>query len=904
MPPLTPRTVRRRLGLESGEGGMFLLMGGLVALLLGAYTLAKVMRDALYLDQFGARNLPWMYVAVAVASALFVGIESLLARRIGRGWAGHVSQWLAIGISIMAALTYPVNPRLTALWFYVWTGSQAMMLLPHFWVLALDVWDSHRARRLFPVLSGFGLLGGLAGGGVAAWLTPVIQRTGLLWMLSALLVACHLLTLVVRRRRARPRSPSHSVTPLSFRQVIRRSTYIKVLAAALALSAVVSTMVDFQFKYFIKEIYQDPHDLTSFLGKFYVGLNVLALVFQFGASGWLLQRLGLGASTGIQPSTVIVFATMTALSSGFWAVVALRWIQGVVFQTLGKSSSEIYFAAIRPRERRLVKPAVDTLVERWSDAAAGVLLIIALHVLRVPIAVIAAMTAVIAAVWLVVLLRLNHDFGKAFQEALSTRWIEAETPPEAIRTPSARKALLDALQQNDARRIVLALRLSEQVGGSKVASAVRGCLRHADPAVRAAALQAMEAQGMPDRDGTAAALMADPEEVVRRAAVSYRLASNARPAAAARELLDRNDPALDRMVLDALWAHPWEVRNAVQFDWIDARIAGGTVDGAVSAARALGTRSGREAATRLKPLLERDDAEVRTAALLAAARRPDVRLVAAIQPLLLDPACHVEARQAMAAHGNAAVGPLSAMLAPDRPARERAIAARALAEIASPRAIGALMTLVRSTDLDDRRLGLRNLGRARGLFGKPVLTRSLAHRLFLRELRDYRACIDAADGLHASEAAELRLLGESYRESADTALERALLALAAWYEPRPLYGAFQRLACHDIESAAPALEFLGHALPRPVFRPLAELFDRRITRPAEDTDTAERLAGWIRGAWESGDDWLRACAVRAARLVPGLAAGFVPRADESPLVLAELEALAALGPAAAPVVSR
>src|SRR5207237_978407 len=82
------------------------------------------------------------------------------------------------------------------------------------------------------------------------------------------------------------------------------SSYIKVFVIGLALSVIVSTLVDFQFKYFIQRLYPDPHRLAEFLGIFYVVLNSLALLFQFGAAGWLLQRIGLGASTGLQPTTV------------------------------------------------------------------------------------------------------------------------------------------------------------------------------------------------------------------------------------------------------------------------------------------------------------------------------------------------------------------------------------------------------------------------------------------------------------------------------------------------------------------------------------------------------------------------------------------------------------------------
>ena len=148
-----------------------------------------------------------------------------------------------------------------------------------------------------------------------------------------------------------------------------------------------------------------------------------------------MQRLGLGPATALQPITAMLFTSWITISPVWWAIVAMRWIQGVVFQTLGKSSAEIYYTAIHPRERRRIKPAIDTLVERWSDAAVGVLLIVVLHTIGVRTAVVAVVTVVLAVAWIVVLFVLNRQYGRAFEETLSSRWIEPEATPEAIRTP-------------------------------------------------------------------------------------------------------------------------------------------------------------------------------------------------------------------------------------------------------------------------------------------------------------------------------------------------------------------------------------------------------------------------------------------------------------------------------------
>ena len=121
------------------------------------------------------------------------------------------------------------------------------------------------------------------------------------------------------------------------------------------------------------------------------------------------------------------------------------------------------------------------------------------------------------------------------------------------------------------------------------------------------------------------------------------------------------------------------------------------------------------------------------------------------------------------------------------------------------------------------------------------------------------------------------------------ALERAIQALACWYEPRPLFGVFERLRTRDPRAAAPALEYLGHVLPRSVFRPLSMRFEG----PEQESETCMSLSEAIRMAWTSKDAWLRACAVRASRHAPELDVDALFRTDEDrhPIVRAELERL-------------
>ena len=885
------------LGLEPDEGRALLLMGALVAVLLCAYTIAKVLRDSLFLAEFGALALPYAYVGVAVASVGFVWLESRIERRFTRVGAARFNQYTAIACSVAAALVFPLARRPTIALFYIWTGSQAMMLLPHFWGLALDLWDSRRARRLFPLLAGWGLVGGLAGGAFAGWSSSFMQHVGLMWTLPLLLVLAVAITRSVEQHRTSRPGPVVAPSMVSPWKIIRRSPYIVILVAAFALSVIVGTLVDFQFKYHVLRLFPNPRALTQFLGRFYVGLNALSLVFQFGVAGWLLQRLGLGWSTGLQPVALLAMAAWTTVGPGMWVIVAMRWLQGVLSNTLGKSTSEIYYTAIHPSERRRIKPAIDTLVERWSDAAVGLLLIVVLNMLHLPVKTIAILTAVLCAAWIVVLFLLERQYGRAFKQVLSSRWIGPETASEVLRMPAARRALLEALRADDERRIVLALQLSGATRDPAIVRAVRGCLDSEWPNVRTAAVEAMEAMRVPDPENRIARFLDDPNEGLRRAAVGYLLVQGPEPVAFASQLLDGGDVTLQRYAIDALFERPCEARAALTLAWIDARLASGSLENLLLAARALGVMSGPEPVERLRTLLKHNDTEVVSAALLSATRRPVPELLDVLQPLLLKPELFYSAREVVAAVGDPAVPALLHLLDEGQEHRVQALAARTLAHIGGRQAVEVLMTLVRGSDLRLRHVGLRGLARMRMRKGSPVLPRETAHRLFRRELHAYQEALDPAIALEAHTAPEVRLLAESFRESAEMALERALQALACWYDPRPLTGVLDRLKSRDRDIASPALEFLDHVLPRAVFHPVRRIFEEPPVPPEGEEAGSDSLAVWIEAAWKSEDGWLRACAVRAARFAPKLDRGVFASGDAGDLgVRAELAALAAVAP--------
>lgn len=876
------------------------LAGLLIALLLGAYTLAKILRDSLFITTFGARSLPYGYIAVAAAAAIFIWSEPRLIRSLKHSTASTVAHATAIGATVATALLFPFEKHWLVAAFYIWTGSQLMMLIPQFWVLALDLWDSRQARTIFPILTGCGLAGGLAAGAFANQATARLGIEGLLWSMALLLVLVGLLhRWLVTWRSARLRLPVPGDSESRVR-MLKRSSLLRFLILSLVLAVMISTLVDFQFKYLAERTFPDRQSLTRFFGTFYVVLNGSAIVGQFFLAGWILRNLGLAAAGSVQPATVLPLA-LTCIVSPIWSLVlALRWAQGVLFQTLGKSTTEIYFMAVRPPDRRRIKAAVDVIAERGADAFVGLFLAVLIAVSGVQLGLLAGLTACLAALLLVVQLRLHREYTHAFRDSLVGRWIPPEHAAESLRTAAARHALLEALESPDERQAILALEFCRVARFDAAATPIRACLKSPSLRVRAAAVRAMQALTVDDEEKLIPAFMTEEDESLRRAAVEYVVTQCEDPRAFVRDLLAGEGQALASSVLDVLDSHPRLATGALTLEWVDRHLRGTNADVRVSAARGLAHLRGPDAEARLRILVADPDLEVRRTALRAIAATGSRAFDAVLLPLLADRDLRSEARRALAAASDRVVPALERMALDQKGAGGDA-AARTLSLIASPAARAVLVRLARSEDPTLRHLGTRNLNRIRVARDEPVIARSLAHRLFLRDLGDYRQSRRRARTLAGASEPELRLLSESYAESADRALERACRALACWYEVSPLEGVYRKLRTGDSAAESQALEYLGEILPRREFRILRSM--ESVMPPMDDggSSTRTELSECIVRAWEGGDAWLRACAIRATGVVPGIdLAGFElgeENGEGNPLVEAEIERLRAAGKA-------
>src|SRR6476620_1829390 len=192
--------LRRFFDVRPGEGLRVLLSFLYVAIVAAAYLLAKPIRNSLFLDQYGAYPLVYVYAAVPGVLSLFVPVYARVAARFGSRavtvgslvfFSSHgVLFWYAFRFHAGAIAVQGSVAWLLPAAFYVWVNCFGVIATVQAWSFANSLFDTREAKRLFGLIAGGASLGAMAAGVLARVLVePVGGPVNLMLVLSALILA-------------------------------------------------------------------------------------------------------------------------------------------------------------------------------------------------------------------------------------------------------------------------------------------------------------------------------------------------------------------------------------------------------------------------------------------------------------------------------------------------------------------------------------------------------------------------------------------------------------------------------------------------------------------------------------------------------------------------------------------
>jgi ATP:ADP antiporter, AAA family len=884
--------IRRLLDIRRGEAALVTFSFAYVAVVSSAFLLAKPIRSGLFLGEYGAYALVYVYAAVPLALTVIVPLGSRMAARVGQRRMISGTLWFFCA----NVLLFWVLFRAGAFWvlpavFYVWVNIFAVIAPVQAWGFVSSLFDTRQAKRLFGVIGAGASLGALSGGLMGRELVaPLGGTVNLLLVLAGLLaVAALIVTAASRRLPGRPSRPDSigrhvSTSLLESLGTIARSPYLRLVTAMVFLVAIATQWISFQFSLVAEARFEGDADrLTRFFSSFNIYTGLAAFAVQLFATGPVLRTLGLTVAILALPLALGGGTALILLVPGFWAVlITAGFDQGLRF-SVDKASYELLYLPLTVRQRARVKAAIDMVVKGTADAVGAVVLGLAtqgflgLGGLGFGLRGTAALNLMTVGLWGVVAWRLRSAYVSAIAESIRTHRLEVERAATASVERTAASAIDAQLASLDTKEVAYALDVLEAQHASRPQNTVTALLHHPATDIRRRALRLLNESGIGGAAADVEPMIHDPDLETRTEALLY-LSRHTQldPIEAVRDLREFPEFSI-RASLGAFLAAPGRAQNVEAARLIlramitDDGPEAGRVRQEAARLVELRPEAFREELAWLLTAAEESE-DVLRPAVRAAARLRDVALAPSLIRRLDQPELADAVIQALADFGDDVLPIVRRALADEAlPVEARRELPIVLARIGSPAAARLLGDMLLQGDAALRYRIIASLNKLRQQREDTGVDVQMIELVLAAEIMGHYRSYQVMAALGPAPDPEDPIV-KRLRQAMDHELERIFRLMALMMPGLDLHSAYVGLRANDRLVRANALEFLERALKPDLVPLLLPLIDPEVSPEARVTVAnamvgarIESVEGAIGTLLASDDAWLRETA-RAAQL--------------------------------------
>jgi AAA family ATP:ADP antiporter len=486
------RIFSRIVKIKPGELKISALLFFYLLLVIAAYNVIKPIRNASLLDELGYQWLPLVYLLTAGVIGFVVAIHSKIQVQ--------VSRYTLITLSIFFFLVSCFVFRLFSgsgwqglpIIFWVWANIFIIVLNTQFWIVVNDVLNPREFKRLSGFFISGGILGGFIGGGLAGLLARENVDYNLLFLSAGLLSLCALVVYMIFRWHKRDSSAQQDEKRdetdkagtaskpgfLDSFNTVKKHKYLRLIAAIVVLTLVVSTLIDFQWNTIV-EVKREG-DLTSFFGYFNAGLMVFAFFLSILMTSNLFKRFGVRISLLLYPIVLLLcFSGVGVLVSLFMAIIIKGSDKSLAY-TINRSARELLFIPVSPDLKYKAIVFIDMFVDRFSKGIGAVLLMIILlfgiQDYKEIIRVVSLVSVGLIFGWIVLTLRASREYVDSIKMKLPPVKMRADQMVENELDLDYMKLIFDTLESKDRSSDLYAMHVFELMKKGKFSPELRQLL--------------------------------------------------------------------------------------------------------------------------------------------------------------------------------------------------------------------------------------------------------------------------------------------------------------------------------------------------------------------------------------------------------------------------------------------
>jgi AAA family ATP:ADP antiporter len=395
-------------------------------LLLICYYIVKTLREPLLLVDGSAELKSYGYAVVSVVLLILVPVYAAVSRRCDRRQLTcRITAAFVVCLAVFGVLARTTVPIGFA--FFVWSGAFGVMMLAQFWAHASAAFNAASGRRLIPTIMGGAALGGLIGPLLAGSLFPLIGSSGLIALAAIILAATMPLVrfacaCVPQHDEPAPeRDETREISLMGGLALVLGDRFLMLLALLVVLSNCVNTLGDFILTGFVLEQVGSGVDALSglsgedriagFFGMYYAAVNALSLALQVGLAARVVKWLHIRGALLVLPILAGIGYGMVAVLPVFVVIQLVKLFENSTDYSIMNTTRQLLYLPAPESHKFEGKAAIETLFWRFGDLIPAAVVYLGLHWFGMSYAHFAIVNVALAAVWIVVSIRLGrmHD---------------------------------------------------------------------------------------------------------------------------------------------------------------------------------------------------------------------------------------------------------------------------------------------------------------------------------------------------------------------------------------------------------------------------------------------------------------------------------------------------------------
>ncbi len=384
--------------------------------LLCGYEFIRAVSTSLFIESYGAENLPRAMVAVPPSLLLLLYIYGRLLSRLGATRTLAITSLLSSALILGCYLALTRGVHFASATIYVFREAYIVIIVEQFWSFVNSTLTPTQAKRINGPFCAVASIGSVVGGVlVGRWAEPLGSQTLLLFTAASLVPS----TIFSGIAYTLAGEPKPTVAEAGGQhghlggRTLFRSRYLVFIALLILSTQVVSTVLDLRFNGLAEIERPDVDARTAFYGTFYAILGGSAAVLQLIVVPFALRFISVRViHLGIPMVHLLSGLVLTlrpSLRTGALAYLLFKTFDYSLF----RAAKELFYMPLSYDERYRAKQLIDSFGYRLAKGgSAGIIELVRLGVRTMPGAAFSITAMVMAGIWTGVVSNLTTQYQK------------------------------------------------------------------------------------------------------------------------------------------------------------------------------------------------------------------------------------------------------------------------------------------------------------------------------------------------------------------------------------------------------------------------------------------------------------------------------------------------------------